>query len=851
MPSSNSGNELLLRFFESAHFTSQLCVAYLSRYPNNIGIHHFLCEKLATFPYEEIEFFIPQLIHLVLNKDSESVALEEFIISQCEQNTQCALITFWYLQAHMVDLGLQPHSSCFKICKRLYNRIQILVFMSSSSLIQSQQKISENVTPALILSGIMLGGVCVPELLKKAGPIAIAQGRKAPRQDPDESDVDVLRRLSTEPRYSLDVLRSSLNNSIVEQHSEVSLRLKAPELTRTHSYQSSATLSIDEQRRVLRSNYFQQEIQFLFALQDISIRLIIVPRQARLSSLRAELALLNNNLPADVNIPLLRSYHKEVSHKIVRIDPKEATILNSAERVPYLIMVEVLSGELSFEPQSKKNKAKVQKIVSHKNQRKRWFDLTDVDPYTNLQDSTDNDISESESEGGDLSMSPLIKGLVPDTLSLSKSFSSFGNVSLQVPSSHRDTDVVLLSGRHSDSDGNGALKRSKIYASEITARMRAAATMLSQLDAEGSRRPKAETERIKNSIILDMQRLEEERLNEPSIYPVSVDISCAEDLRFGKETQKAERKGDRDDPSAATFQEDWYAKKERIRKSSPYGHYPNWDLVSVIVKTGADLRQETFACQLIYAFQRVWLECKEKVWVRRMKILVTGDNSGLIETITNAISVHSIKKNLTKQLREAELAQGKIAGKNVVTLKDYFIKQFGDPNSSRYRQAQTNFLQSLVAYSIISYLLQLKDRHNGNVLIDSEGHIIHIDFGFLLTNTPGNVGFESAPFKLTADYLEILDDRFDEYRSLMKAAFKSVRKNADQIILLVEVMQNNSTMPCFRAGENTSAQLLQRFQLQLGDKECDDFVDLLIQKANCSVWTRLYDLFQNITNGIY
>jgi phosphatidylinositol 4-kinase len=42
-------------------------------------------------------------------------------------------------------------------------------------------------------------------------------------------------------------------------------------------------------------------------------------------------------------------------------------------------------------------------------------------------------------------------------------------------------------------------------------------------------------------------------------------------------------------------------------------------------------------------------------------------------------------------------------------------------------------------------------------MFDNEGHIIHIDYGFLLGTSPGgNLGFETAAFKLTAEMIDVM-----------------------------------------------------------------------------------------------
>lgn len=169
--------------------------------------------------------------------------------------------------------------------------------------------------------------------------------------------------------------------------------------------------------------------------------------------------------------------------------------------------------------------------------------------------------------------------------------------------------------------------------------------------------------------------------------------------------------------------------------------------------------------------------------------------------------------------------------------------------------AREAFVESLAAYSLVTYILQVKDRHDGNILLDEEGHLVHIDFGFMLSNAPGGyVGFESAPFKLSPDYIELLGGlhsaEFARFKHLMLLGLQELRKHADRLTILVEVMLRDSRLPCFYAGESALTALRQRLYLNLTDSQLRQVVDRLVISSAYNVFTKLYDTYQYYSNGI-
>ncbi|KAL9042174.1 MAG: hypothetical protein Q9180_000786 [Flavoplaca navasiana] len=260
--------------------------------------------------------------------------------------------------------------------------------------------------------------------------------------------------------------------------------------------------------------------------------------------------------------------------------------------------------------------------------------------------------------------------------------------------------------------------------------------------------------------------------------------------------------------------------------------YEVWQ--SAIFKVGDDCRQDVLALQMIAAFRGIFNSVGLDVYVYPYRVTATAPGCGVIDVLPNSISRDMVG-------REA-----------VNGLYDYFVSKYGAETSIRFQEARSNFVKSMAAYSVISYLLQFKDRHNGNIMIDDAGHILHIDFGFCFDIAPGGVRFERAPFKLTSEMVAVMggstsSQSYRWFEELCIKAFLASRLHTEKLCHIV-VLMLGSGLPCFKP--ETITHLRERFVLEKSDREAANFMRDLIKKSHGSYSTKGYDQFQLLTNGI-
>lgn len=295
--------------------------------------------------------------------------------------------------------------------------------------------------------------------------------------------------------------------------------------------------------------------------------------------------------------------------------------------------------------------------------------------------------------------------------------------------------------------------------------------------------------------------------------------------------------------SSSPFGMSWDALKAAIRERSSFANKLGkaWDCASIIVKSHDDLRQDQLAADLLFLFDRAFKADKLDLPLRPYAVLATCEDGGLLETLTDALAIDTLKKRMASKAS---------ANGSVPSFANCFEEIFGKRGSPEYLVAQKRFVASMAAYSVFCYVLHIKDRHNGNIMLCKDGSIAHIDFGIMLNVRYAKDVLELR-IKLSSEFVQVIGDRMQEFEEACCKGFLSIRRHSRELLQLLEMSAfaggAGTALPCLE--RDAIDEVRKRLKPNCSDSEAQQHMSAELQRAKEHFSTGLLDQIHSWTHA--
>ncbi|KDO31801.1 hypothetical protein SPRG_03721 [Saprolegnia parasitica CBS 223.65] len=205
------------------------------------------------------------------------------------------------------------------------------------------------------------------------------------------------------------------------------------------------------------------------------------------------------------------------------------------------------------------------------------------------------------------------------------------------------------------------------------------------------------------------------------------------------------------------------------------------DPVTVIFKSGDDVRQDSLTLQLIRVMDELWRERGLDLAMEPYKCVATGPMTGILQVVLNSITTADIHKRI-----------GTLGAFDETSFTNWITANNQDKKS--LKMAVDLFRRSCAGYCVATCVLGIGDRHNDNIMLTHAGRYFHIDFGHFLGHVKYQFGIkrEKTPFVFTPEMAHVLGGvGADDYAKFVQTcgdAFNVVREHVPFLVTLFLLM---------------------------------------------------------------
>ena len=254
----------------------------------------------------------------------------------------------------------------------------------------------------------------------------------------------------------------------------------------------------------------------------------------------------------------------------------------------------------------------------------------------------------------------------------------------------------------------------------------------------------------------------------------------------------------------------------------------------IILKSDKNLRKENIVSCLIILLQNKLIQQMERGRIEKFdpiptyKIIMLTNELGIIEFLDDCFTLKSISvKNYT--------------------LQNFILDHNKDDKISTIKE---RFAKSLAISSCLSFILGLGDRHSSNIMLSKKGHIIHIDYGYILENPIHSTILNHPVIRISNEMIDFLGGVNGDYYQLFKqyiiSVFDIMRLYSDIIINYYSILGHENIINW----ELFKEKLIDRFMNGLSIKDVEICLIDVIETSSKSYSGSLIDLCNEYNSSL-